>query len=128
MSYTIAVFQRKDGHDLQWTTLGLGPYTEARRGRAAVKLQQSLVNALKKRISEISPHDLEGFVMPRGIGLEHFRLDLNLRGSKDRRRFAGLFPLILVPRWVTREQKITLCYHPERQGEWFPVREGVPLE
>ncbi len=44
------------------------------------------------------------------------------------RRLAGLFPLILEPRWRTRTEPLTIAYHPARQDEWFPVDPGVGLE
>ena len=132
MNLTLAVYQTRDDSGLfQWTTLALGPHTRSRSGRAKVKLQQKLVEDLRQVIKEQPVRELSWFQLPPGIRLERVPLELDfkrVRSGAETPRMAGLFPLILEPRWSTRETLLTLAYHPRRQHEWFPVDPSVSLE
>ncbi|PTL85803.1 AAA family ATPase [Vitiosangium sp. GDMCC 1.1324] len=132
MNLSIAVYQRRDASGgYQWTTLALGPHTRAREGRSTVKLQQKLVEDLRSIIGELPIRELSYFQLPRGIRLERVQLELDfkrVRAGTETPRFSGLFPLILEPRWRTRDELMTIAYHPERQDEWFPVDTGESLE
>ena len=46
--------------------------------------------------------------------------------SRDAAKLSGVFPLILEPRWRTRDEPLTIAYHPARQDEWFPVDPELP--
>ncbi|MCA9664586.1 MAG: ATP-dependent Clp protease ATP-binding subunit [Myxococcales bacterium] len=123
MEISVPIYQQKLGASLYWTTVGLGAYTEAVSGRSPIKLQQQLVERLKKVFSEIDPPMLEIFEAARGVRLVRLRLDLDLRGERGRRKVTGKFPLIIEPRWANAEQRLFVAYHPDRQDplEWFPV-------
>ena len=80
MNLTLAVYQRSDASGrLWWTTLGLGPHTRAREGRASVKLQQALVEDLRKLLEGLPPRERAGFQLPRGLRLEQVALELNFK-------------------------------------------------
>ncbi|WNG47521.1 ATP-dependent Clp protease ATP-binding subunit [Archangium minus] len=132
MNLTIAVYQSRDSSGgYRWTTLALGPYTRDREGRSTVKLQQKLVEDLRNTLGELPVRELSYFQLPRGIRLERLQLELDfkrVRAGTETPRLSGLFPLILEPRWRTRDELMTIAYHPARQGEWFPVDTGVSLE
>lgn len=132
MNLTIAVYQRRDASGgYQWTTLALGPHTREREGRSTVKLQQKLVEDLRTIIGELPIRELSYFQLPRGIRLERVQLELDfkrVRAGAETPRLSGLFPLILEPRWRTRDELMTIAYHPARQDEWFPVDTGASLE
>ncbi|MBM7116208.1 AAA family ATPase [Archangium primigenium] len=118
MNFMISVYQRRDSAGgLSWTTLGLGPHTQARTGRGAVKLQQKIVEELRTLVGKLPVHELAAFQLSRGVRLERIPLELDFK----RLRVSGAFPLILEPRWRTRGESVTIAYHPERQGEWFTV-------
>ena len=86
MNISVAIYQRRDGSVLEWTTLGLGPHTQYRRGQSAVKLQQSITDSLKQIVERMSPGDLEIFQMPLGIRNERLRLEISLEGAGKRQR------------------------------------------
>ncbi|HEX8822785.1 MAG TPA: AAA family ATPase, partial [Archangium sp.] len=123
MNLSIAVYQSRHSSGLRWTTLGLGPHTRTREGRTDIKLQRKLVDELRSTLRELKARELAYFQFPRGIRLERVRLELDFK-----RRLSGLFPLVLEPRWRTREEAMTIAYHPARQDEWFPVDPEAELE
>ncbi|MCY1078093.1 AAA family ATPase [Archangium lansingense] len=132
MNLTIAVYQSRDATGgFRWTTLALGPHTRSREGRSTVKLQQKLVDDLRSIIGELPVRELSYFQLPRGIRLERVQLELDfkrVRAGTETPRLSGLFPLILEPRWRTRDEPMTIAYHPSRQNEWFPVDPSASLE
>jgi len=131
MNLSLAIYQTRGPSGLQWTTLGLGPYTRTRSGRSTVKLQRKLLDDLRTVIGELPVRELAYFQLPRGIRLERVRLELDfkrVRAGADVPKVAGLFPLILEPRMRTRSEPMTIAYHPARQDEWFPVDPGLGLE
>ncbi|HYO59667.1 AAA family ATPase [Archangium sp.] len=132
MNLTIAVYQSRDASGgFRWTTLALGPHTRSREGRSTVKIQQKLVQELRSIIGELPARELAYFQLPRGIRLERVQLELDfkrVRAGAETPRLSGLFPLVLEPRWRTRDELMTIAYHPERQDEWFPVDTGASLE
>jgi ATP-dependent Clp protease ATP-binding subunit ClpC len=131
MNLTIAVYQNREASGFRWTTLALGPHTRSRSGKSTVKLQRKLVDELRTAIGELPIRELSYFQLPRGIRLERVRLELDfkrVRSDAETRKLAGLFPLILEPRWRTRTQELTVAYHPSRQHEWFPVDPAENLE
>jgi ATP-dependent Clp protease ATP-binding subunit ClpC len=131
MNLTIAIYQNRGPSGLQWTTLALGPHTRSRSGKSTVKLQRKLVEDLRQIIGELPVRDLSYFQLPRGIRLERVRLELDfkrVRTGAETPKAAGLFPLILEPRWRTRSEPLTIAYHPARQDEWFPLDPELGLE
>jgi ATP-dependent Clp protease ATP-binding subunit ClpC len=121
MNFTVAVYQRHKGRRQRWITLGLGEHTRRADGTNALKIQQDLVNGLKQLVAKLEPAELERFQMTRGLQIARVRLELTLRGGAGRRKAAGLYPLLLEPRWANARREILAAYHPERQDEWFPV-------
>ncbi len=131
MNLTLAVYQSRDSSGFRWTTIGLGPHTRSREGRSTVKLQRKLVDELRTIIGELPVRDLAYFQLPRGLNLQRVRLELDfkrVRAGAETRRLSGVFPLILEPRWRTRDQEMTIAYHPLRQDEWFPIEPSENLE
>lgn len=128
MHVTIPVYQRKEGAQLLWITLGLGPYNRSRRGQSRLKLQQAIAQDLRQMIEKMEPNELESLQMHLGIKLERRRLELTLYGEQGRRKVTGLFPLIVEPRWTTQDHKLWLVYHPEQQDKWFPLEDEDRLE
>lgn len=127
MHFHVTIYQRKLAQDLEWTTLGFGQHQRAIKGRHALKLQRKLVEELRKVVHELSAAEVESIVAHRSLRLERLRLELNLKGPK-RRKIAGVYPLILEPRWTTDENRIIVAFHPLRQQEWFLLKEDAPME
>ena len=127
MHITVPVYQRKEGAQLFWITLGLGPYNRSRRGQSKLKLQQNLSQDLRQQIERMEPAELEFLQMHLGIKLERHRLELTLYGDRGRRKVTGLFPLILEPRWTTESNKVWVVYHPEAQEKWFLLQDEDKL-
>jgi ATP-dependent Clp protease ATP-binding subunit ClpA/ATP-dependent Clp protease ATP-binding subunit ClpC len=128
MNVTVPIYQQRSGNQLEWTTLGLGPLTASRSGRNAMKVQKALVGELKGRIGKMELGQLPWLELPRGIRLVRVRLELTLRGPGGKRKVTGRFPLVIEPRWVGRERRVELVYHPDRQDEWFPLLSEDELE
>ena len=118
---TLPIYQQKQGPQLTWTTLGLGERNQSLEGRSAVKLQRKLVDRLRKIIEGLPAAELEHFASVRGARLERVRMELTLKGAPGRRQLAGLYPLVIEPRWISDDEQILVVYHPLRQAEWFPV-------
>jgi len=129
VNITVPIYQRVEGGQVHWTTLTLGPHTCSRSGRSALKVEQGLVSELKGAVQKLEPAQLEPLQLVRGVRLERVRLDLTLQPEKGaRRKVTGRFPLVLEPRWLNREARIQLVYHPERQQEWFPLEQDEQLD
>ena len=128
INVTIPIFQLKIGNWIEWTTLGLGHLTKVKDGKSTIKIQQGLVDELKRDIREMEPAQLEILRMSRGIRLQRARLDLSLRGEGGKRKVTGIYPLILEPRWMSDERRITVVYHPSRQLAWFALGDEDRLE
>ena len=129
MHVSVFVYQVRDGHSLEWTTVGLGPHTQTRTGKHPQKVQAGLTTALREVIAALLPQDLTAFQMTRGTELQRVRLELVLRGETEKRKVSGLCPLIVEPRWASEEERISIVYHPKRPMEWFPLTpEGTLAE
>lgn len=130
MQVRALVYQSRAASRLTWTTVGLGKFTRARGGAVAAKIQEGLVDELKKAIEDADPRDLGAFAPKRGTRLARVRLELDLAspdGGK-RRKVTGLFPIIVEPRWAGPDRPIEIAYHPHRQSDWFVVPEDEPLD
>jgi ATP-dependent Clp protease ATP-binding subunit ClpC len=129
VNITLAVYQRRTLHGYRWTTLGLGPHEVVREGSSPARLRRKLVDHLRDVVGQVDPAELALFRVPQGLRLERVHLELSLRGGGNgRRRASGLFPLTVETRWRTDRDALVLAYHPESSSEWFPVREGEPLD
>jgi ATP-dependent Clp protease ATP-binding subunit ClpA/ATP-dependent Clp protease ATP-binding subunit ClpC len=120
MDFTIPVYQTKEGQELAWYTLLPAGQTIARQGRSQAKLQEALTQAVRKVLDAAWPEELERWVMPRGMRLQHVRLELSLRPDGKRIRVSGIFPLILEPRHASPDQVVMVAYHPRSPERWFP--------
>jgi len=128
MNFTIPVYQTREGAFYSLSTVGLGPYSCARTGPSAQKAQSALVEHLRRQVNDLKPGELPWFQLNRGTRLERVRIDLNLRGAGKKRRFTGLCPLIIEPRWASEERRLVVVYHPLDQSTWFPFQEDEPLD
>ena len=129
MNFSIPVFTaRAEYGQLTWQTIGLQSFNFRRVGRSASKIEQGLLDDLRKAINKAKPGELHLFALSRGLELRAVRLDLALRSDGKKRRVTGLFPVILEPRWATDEEQIIMAYHPARQEEWFPYDPTRSLE
>jgi ATP-dependent Clp protease ATP-binding subunit ClpC len=127
VSWPIAVYQRRRGHLLEWTTLGLGPHNLVRQGRSSVKLRAKLAEDLRKTFGALEPHEAAQLVMPKAH-LERLRLSLTLKGDKGRRHANGRFPIVVEARRRGPGHALGVAYHPARPDEWFPVDPEQPLD
>ncbi len=125
--FTVPIYQRKDGRDLRWTTLGLGRFTETQEGRSLVKMQRKLTDRLRKVIAAAEPVELEELQLHRGLRLERLHLDLTVKASGGSHHVAGTFPVVVEPRWLGGESRVWVAYHPDRQREWVAVPEHAAL-
>ncbi|MFO0613849.1 MAG: AAA family ATPase [Polyangiaceae bacterium] len=130
MHVTALVYQSRSANRIAWTTVGLGKFTRARAGAVAAKVQEGLIEDLKKAIEEADPRDLVALAPKRGTRLVRVRLELTLEAPEGgkRRKSTGLFPIIVEPRWAGPERPLDIGYHPLRQDDWFPIPPGEPIE
>jgi ATP-dependent Clp protease ATP-binding subunit ClpC len=118
LELSIVVYQRKVAGELVWSTLGLGPHNVTMSGKGAVKTQRRLCDALRKIVAEVDPRELERFQLRRGTRLLRQRMEL---------RTTGVFPLVVVPRRASDEQRVLTVFHPLRQDDWLFVEREEEL-
>jgi ATP-dependent Clp protease ATP-binding subunit ClpA/ATP-dependent Clp protease ATP-binding subunit ClpC len=128
MHFTLPIFLRQLGGQLELTTLGLGPGTRTRSGRHPRKVQTELAAELRKDVEKTKARELERFQMPRGMRLERVRLELTLASPGDRRKVTGIYPIVIEPRWASEDERVFMAYHPSRQEESLPIRLDLPLD
>src|SRR4051812_48693427 len=97
MNVTIPIYQKRAGAKLEWITLGLGALTKTRAGTNPQKLQEKLIDELRRAAEGASPRDLAQLQLKRGTRLERVRVELVLRGEGQKRKPSGLIPVILEP-------------------------------
>ncbi|MBK6919536.1 MAG: ATP-dependent Clp protease ATP-binding subunit [Deltaproteobacteria bacterium] len=116
----VTVFERRQGATLYWHTLGLGELDRFERGPSALKLQQRIVQHLRRAIAKLWPAQLEALEFVPGRTLHGVELDMLL--GEPRRRVRGRFSLVLEPRdrGGTDDAPLWIAYHPLRPHEWFP--------
>lgn len=127
MSYRVAIYQVKADGGLYWLTLGLGDANVEAYGKTALKLQRDVSQMLRMSLTQKTAAEASRFFAPRGLELHRVHLALTLKDA-ERRKVSGVFPLVVEPRWATRDRRIVLAYHPRHQSLWFPVREDRPLD
>jgi ATP-dependent Clp protease ATP-binding subunit ClpA/ATP-dependent Clp protease ATP-binding subunit ClpC len=118
-SFTVPVYQRKQGNTVQLTTVGLGALTSRATG-APHKAEEKLLGELKKAVGRASAAELALLDLKRGTRLHRVRLELTLKDAA-RRKKTGLCPIVVEPRHAGDERRLLLAYHPERPDEWFPA-------
>jgi ATP-dependent Clp protease ATP-binding subunit ClpC len=120
VSFTIPVYQRKVGSTVELVTLGLGGATQERAAQSKPRAEELLKDALRSAVAAARPAELERFDLKRGTRLERVRIEVNLKDGK-KRKVSGLCPVIVEPRNAGGGATLEVCYHPSRQGEWFPA-------
>jgi len=121
VSFTVPVYQKKIGTSIELITLGLGPATQRRVAQGIPKAEEQLRDDLRKAVQSTRPAELYRFDLKRGTRLERVRVEVNLKDTK-KRKVSGLCPIIVEPRFSgTEGRPFTICYHPARQAEWFPM-------
>jgi ATP-dependent Clp protease ATP-binding subunit ClpC len=128
MSFSISIYQRKRDGQLEWTTLGLGPDNVTRVGQSPTKLQRHIADELRQRIRKMRPAEASRLELVRGRKLVRVRMEISLAAPGKRERASGVFPLVVEPRWVGSEQRITIAYHPLRQDDWLVLDDDAVLE
>ena len=129
MELRVTIFQRRVGRRLEWHTLGLGKLDRSESGPTQAKVQQRIVDGLRKAAEKLWPADLERLEPSRGRKIEVVRLEMNLDTGQGRVRFYGRVPLIVEPRATgpKGERPLVLAYHPLRPFEWFVVEPEAEL-
>ncbi len=129
MDVRVSVFERRRGRQLLWYTLGLGDLDRLEAGPTPTKVQQRLVDGLRKAIAKRMPRDLERIELVRGRKHEVVRVELALERNGQRLRFYGPIPIIVEPRprGPAVEGTFDIVYHPLRPREWFVHEPGREL-
>jgi ATP-dependent Clp protease ATP-binding subunit ClpC len=127
MDFTIPVYQTREGQELAWYTLLPAGKTISRQGRSQAKLQEAIVQAVRKLIDGAWPEELEPWVMPRGMRLQHVRLEFSVKPDGKRLRVSGIFPLVLEPRHAAPDSVLMVAYHPREPERWFPYNPSKDL-
>jgi ATP-dependent Clp protease ATP-binding subunit ClpC len=129
MEIRVTVFERRIGRMMLWYTVGLGDLDRVETGPTPSKVQQRLVDGLRKAIAKRMPRELERLELARGRKLEVVRVELALERGTVRLRFFGKIPLVIEPRprGAAAEGTFDVVYHPMRPSEWFVHEEGRDL-
>ncbi len=117
MQLTIGVFERRSGGDHMWKALGLGVHAISESGKNPRKIEQRIVEDMRKLVAEIPARESATFAMPRGVRLTRMRLEMSLGEGSERRRVSGLFPIVITPRWASEEERVEIGCHPLRPFE-----------
>jgi ATP-dependent Clp protease ATP-binding subunit ClpC len=129
MNFSIPVYQIKSARSVRWITTGLGGgRTLEASARSATKAQRKLTDALRKAIGQCDPAEVRAFCVAAPCRLERTRIELTVRTEGRRYSVAGLFPLIVMPRWLDEANQVRIAFHPLRQDDWFVVRDDQPLD
>ena len=128
MQATILIFERKTLDGVLCVTSHLGPKTCRRFGRNMQKTHSKLVEDVRGVMRKAPATTLMRYEPVRGAQLVRVRLQLTLTSKSERRKIAGLYPVVVEPRWVTPEQRLSYAFHPLRPEEVVPVRDDEALE
>lgn len=129
MQFSVPIYRaRVEWGEVVWHTVGLGEFNKERRGRSEMRIEHQITGDLRAEIQKCPPSRLDQFVLSRGLQFERIQLELSLRSGGKRRKFAGLFPIIIEPRWANGEERMFVAYHPLDQRNWFPYDPGRSLE
>lgn len=129
MQFSIPIYRsRAQWGEVVWHTVGLGEFNQVSRGRSEMRIESQIINALRREIRKCPPSRLDQFVLSRGLQFERVQLELSLRSAGKRRKFSGVFPIIIEPRWANLEERMMVAYHPLDQHRWFPYDSSRPLE
>lgn len=128
MQATILIFERKTYEGVLCVTLHLGPETCRRFGRNMQKTHAKLVDDVRTVLRKAPPSALMRYEPVRGAQIVRVRLQLTLGGARERRKIAGLYPVVVEPRWVTAQRRVSFAFHPLRPEEVVPVRDDEALE
>jgi ATP-dependent Clp protease ATP-binding subunit ClpC len=127
LSVTIPVYQRRSGQRVELVTLGLGNATRTRSATSLAKAEEQLIDDLRRVVESTPPRHLPRFELKRGTRLERVHVELALRDGNKKRKVSGTLPLVVEPRLAGPGRTFSICYHPMRQSEWFPVTVGETL-
>jgi ATP-dependent Clp protease ATP-binding subunit ClpA/ATP-dependent Clp protease ATP-binding subunit ClpC len=129
-TFTVPIYQVRDGNALTWSTVGLGPYNASHRSSSRVKLQRAMTDSLRKSLATLRAEELDRFRTVPATELRRVFLDFGLPADPiggGRRRFAATAPLVCEPRWTTGANRVLLVYHPLAEEHWFWLEDGDDL-
>src|SRR6185436_13581797 len=98
MNLTVNVYHRGEAQRVTWTTLGLGKLNVTRTGPNPAKVEQAVVDALKRSVADADPATFHLLQPTRGLDLQIVPLVLTLAGEGKRRVKSGRFPVVIEPR------------------------------
>jgi ATP-dependent Clp protease ATP-binding subunit ClpA/ATP-dependent Clp protease ATP-binding subunit ClpC len=121
MTFTIGVFQQRQGADELWYALVPPPHHgHWVRGPSEARLRTDLVDRLRKLLDRVDPADHELFHLHAGTRLLRVHVDVGARGPDGaQRRIGGTFPFVLEPRWLDAEKQTLFVWHPLHPEDWF---------
>jgi len=128
VNVTVPIYQRRGGGSYDWITLGLGPFTLRRRSTNAAKLQEKLIDDLRRALEAANAENLRHFDLKKGTYLRRVRIEVSTSLDGKKARVSGLCPLVIEPRMASDERMLNVVYHPHRQEDWFVWNPIDPLE
>ncbi len=127
-TFTVGVFQQRQGGDELWSALVPPPYGVFARGPSEARLREELVDRLRKLLDRADPADHELFHLHAGTRLLRVHLDVGARGPDGAaRRIGGTFPFVLEPRWLDGERQALFVWHPRDRSDWFVADDAAQV-
>ncbi|HWB76188.1 MAG TPA: AAA family ATPase, partial [Nannocystaceae bacterium] len=121
MEMRVTIFERKLSGSIIWQTLGLGELNRNEQGPSPLKLQQRLIDGLRRDMGKLFPEQVEALELVPGRKLQRVAVELTL--GEPKRRFRTEIPIVLEERErgpvPDVDDPLWIAYHPLRPDEWF---------
>jgi ATP-dependent Clp protease ATP-binding subunit ClpC len=117
--FTVGVYERKEDHEQRWYALVPAKHYTYLSGTGEVQLRDRMLERLRDQLRRAAPVDQEGFQLPLGTELVRAPVDIKVKGG----RVHGEMPLVVEPRWVSRDTQRLFCYVPQQRAMWFIAQE-----
>ena len=125
MEHTVYVFERRESHSIQWTSVSGTFRSEVSvRGSTLAKVEKHFVEAVRKELRALPPALRFEFATPGFVYLAELRLELVLRGLGTKRDVYGIFPFVIETRANALGAPSYFYFHPFRPMDRFQVASG----
>ncbi len=122
MEVRLTVYHVREGQRVLWAPLGLGALFHRFEGAHENKLRDHLTQHYREVLRELPTADVARFELSRGARLVSVRVDLTLQSEGKRHKRSMTVPLVMLSHWVGPTPRVTVAFHPLRQGDWFAFR------
>ncbi len=127
MQIAVSLYQCKRSSTWRLAPVVPGLFGWATGSRDPGKARLRTIERIRREVKKLDRKHLCRLVVPPGRRLERVHVELTLRDGPEKRRTAGVFPVVLERRAAGAERLLEVGYHPLHPTRWFEVREDTPL-